>query len=794
MKQIYLLLVLLLACTGLQAQNCKLIASAPSDTITCGQSVFLSAHGQGHGNLLLAENFNNGSYGAGWSSTTQATWTNPCSPAGIDSTIHVWMGDASPVPRILNTAVFNLTSCAAAGVTLCFDMILATQGNAAPCEGPDEPQEGIYVQYRTPGDTGWMTIHYFDPNGGSDPSLINWRNWCFNVPLAALTANTQFRWYQNNDSGADYDHWGIDNVAIYCNDVSYTIVWEHDGYNAGPAGGVNPTPVAPKFTTSYPVVMTNGTYTCVDTVFIAVRQPGMVVNAGVDTIACLGQCVQLNAATKVVTTFANTIAISSEDTLSMVFFPPSIIPAPAPLTVSGLNIGNIQPGDIHSVCITGLTASVNTFSIELICPDGDIIMLVPDSITSGGSLILNGYSNTCFVTGGNNIATGTAPYTGSWQPDEPFSNLTGCSANGLWQLKLYSSVVGPATLTGWSIAFNDPEVSYAGNFVWEPVTNMTDSNTLSPTVCPEATTAYVLTLTDTAGCAAATDTVIVVIDSCLPDMVAPFTGTGSAWYINPLITGKTDNCAPVEATDTTINGTPCSQVPGVGCLFVQNDTVYRICNNSTLFMYDYNAQPGDIWHVYDAPDTAGAFPGTAVTIHVDSVDQVIIHSQTLRRIKTKITDAPFVTSGYVFGNVIEGIGSSYYFLPQRPQAVNDSILPFVTCFNSNLTGAVKFEGLNYTPADSCDCAIVLSVPGTSEEQNAALRFNSFEKTLSYFSAGAAAPATLQIYNIAGQKLISEKTTQQAYSVSVAGFAAGIYVAVVNYGNNKMLTQKFVVTE
>lgn len=189
----------------------------------------LDAFGSSSGTVLLNEDFNTGGFGAGWSSTPGATsFTNPCSPGGVDGTPHAWMDNNTAVPRTLTSASYDL-SAATAGVTICFDMLFAEQGNAAPCEGPDEPDEGVYLQYSIDGGATWIDIHYFDPNGGNDPQLTNWNNWCFQIPLAAITSNTMFQWHQIADSGADYDHWGIDNVQIFMNDVNSNITWLHDG-------------------------------------------------------------------------------------------------------------------------------------------------------------------------------------------------------------------------------------------------------------------------------------------------------------------------------------------------------------------------------------------------------------------------------------------------------------------------------------------------------------------------------------------------------------------------------------
>ncbi|MFN8323880.1 MAG: gliding motility-associated C-terminal domain-containing protein [Chitinophagales bacterium] len=525
MKKILTLLVLLVSLQNLFAAGCTVTGSAPSDTIVCGDHINLSAYGQGQGIALLSENFNSGTYGPGWSSSQQVMWNNPCSANGVDGTTHIWLGNSSPVPRILTTTTFNLSSCVNAGVTICFDMLFAEQGNSAPCEGPDEPQEGVYLQYSTNGTT-WTDIHYFDPNGGNDPQFVNWNNWCFQVPAGALTATTQFRWYQDADSGADYDHWGIDNVVIYCNDPTFNIVWVHDGYNLGPVGGVDPNAVSPHVTTNYTVVMSNGTVTCTDTVRVVVRNPTLTVNAGNDTTVCTGQCAQLHATGKVIVSPAKVVTYSNNELTSIAtgFGQVSDIG----INVTGLNMTNILANSITQVCINNVfffgtslfppgQIDISDLILTLTCPSGTTITLVPANVTNGGSNPLTGgYNNTCFVPGGPGIATGSAPYSGSWSPNQPFNNLTGCTGNGVWTLgvKMNSNLgFGTGTFSGWSITFNDPEISYQGNLNWSPTTNMTGSTTLNPTVCPPPNT-YTITVSDTAGCVTLSDAVNVNTQTC----------------------------------------------------------------------------------------------------------------------------------------------------------------------------------------------------------------------------------------------------------------------------------------
>ncbi len=506
--------------------QCEVTASVSPGTSVCGDCAELTAFGQGQGQQVFNETFNSGSP-SGWAFTQQATFTNPCSAAGVDGTTHIWMGDQSGVPRTLRTVSYNFTS-ATAGVTVCFDMLFAEQGNSAPCEGPDEPDEGVYLQYSIDNGATWVTINYFDPNGGNDPDLVNWNNWCFQLPAAAITSNTQIRWFQDADSGADFDHWGIDNVNIYYNDPTYNITWLHDGYSygVGSSGGVNPNLVCPQVTSSYIVEMTNGSSTCRDTVTLNVLAPTIEVNAGNDTTICPGTCATLDGTAKVIKKPAKTPTYSNNEfqPIANAFGQNTSIN----INITDLNMTNILPGSITQVCINNLTffgfsffppgqQTIGDLRIILTCPDGTQIILVPNGVTTNTSP-LQGYSQTCFVpSGGGNIASGSEPYTGSWAPNQPFNNLVGCTANGLWSMDIVSASplsFGTGTFFGWSISFDDPEISYPADVVWSPAATLSDPNILNPTACPSSTTTYTLTATDTAGCVTVSDDVVVTVQPC----------------------------------------------------------------------------------------------------------------------------------------------------------------------------------------------------------------------------------------------------------------------------------------
>ena len=536
-KFLSLILISIFYCINtnyLYAQNCVFNGFATSDSITCGSCTELSAFGYSLSDVCFTNDFNDSTAGTGWNPTPAATFTNPCGP-GIDGTIYMWMGDATPDPRSITTEIFNLSM----GGTICFDLVFATQTgdpNDAPCEGPDEPDEGVHLQYSTDSGITWIDIYYFDPVGGFDPELTSWNNYCFILPPAAQTANTMIKWWQNSSSGYDYDHWGIDNVTIALKDTSYYIEWFD-----GTGGNIyTNNPVCPTTSISYDVILTNGIDdSCYASIPVTVVPPNIIVSASPDTTICSGQCVDLTGEAYVLVspggqpTFENneTQAVESGD-------------ASVNINIQDLNMTQILAGSILEVCINGFTFSgmfictefggcdcngtpisfgetcnldVSGFDVTLITPDSCEILLVPNGVATGTE-----YADVCFIpSGGADINSGGFPSPGNWDPSEPFDNLVGCDANGVWTLNFNAPGglgFGMGILTGWSITFDHPEIAYLATFDWLPTTDMANETTLNPTVCPSGTGNYVYTLTayDSAGCSSQQDVVTVNVIDCGP--------------------------------------------------------------------------------------------------------------------------------------------------------------------------------------------------------------------------------------------------------------------------------------
>lgn len=277
MKQAIVVFFVLL--TGLYSADlygqCSVTASAYPTTVCAGDPVTLSSAGAC--GYLMYNDFNNATAGVGWVATTGVTFSNPCNPTS-DGTIYLWMGDAVPIPRTLTTVDFNVNGAC----EIAFDMKYAIQSQSSPCEGIDEMDEGITLQYSINAGGTWIDIAYFRPDGvilpnaiapGSDNTSITnyntpltvWATYSFPIPAAAQTNSTRFRWIQQAYSSQTNDHWGLDNVEILC-PANVLVQWDH-----GPTV-FDPPQITPTADTWYVVEITDTVsgLTAIDSVFVNV--------------------------------------------------------------------------------------------------------------------------------------------------------------------------------------------------------------------------------------------------------------------------------------------------------------------------------------------------------------------------------------------------------------------------------------------------------------------------------------------------------------------------------------------
>jgi subtilisin-like proprotein convertase family protein len=145
--------------------------------------------------------------------------------------------------------------------------------------------------------------------------------------------------------------------------------------------------------------------------------------------------------------------------------PPLVIPnlgsAMSTLTLAGFDgyfVGNMR------VNVSIQDTFDSNLQIYLIAPDGISVLL---SNREGGSG--QNFTNTTFSdAAGTAIGAGTAPFTGSYKPDQALDNVTGKAINGTWSLMVVDAAVpNVGALLNWSLNFQPttpvPNVSVTGN-------------------------------------------------------------------------------------------------------------------------------------------------------------------------------------------------------------------------------------------------------------------------------------------------------------------------------------------
>lgn len=170
-------------------------------------------------------------------------------------------------------------------------------------------------------------------------------------------------------------------------------------------------------------------------------------------------------------------------------------------TINVTGIAGTVGSALASVCLNinhGFDGDVN---ISLKCPNGTVINLSDDNGGSGDD-----YINTCFTNSGGSITLGTAPFTGSFTPEQALSGLSGCTANGTWSLVVTDDAgLDVGTLLDWSLTFNN-NLTYS----WAPSTGLSSTTSSVVTASPTTTTVYSLTVTDMAGCSKVTNYTVTV--------------------------------------------------------------------------------------------------------------------------------------------------------------------------------------------------------------------------------------------------------------------------------------------
>lgn len=215
-----------------------------------------------------------------------------------------------------------------------------------------------------------------------------------------------------------------------------------------------------------------------------------------DTLLCVGASptIKLDGSVPVQVPPPPTFSNTADFDIYKVLFQPVKSPN-SPIVVSGVTPTVLGPNVLRSVCINVNHDYTDDLDIFLIAPNGKRIILSSDNGGNG-----NNYTNTCFTpTASTKITAGTAPFTGNFAPEEPFSDLYGSPVNGTWRLNIIDDQFGiNGTLLDWTINF---EPSYKVDYTWTPNSNISCTTCPTVDVNPPQTTTYHLKVSDSYGCA-----------------------------------------------------------------------------------------------------------------------------------------------------------------------------------------------------------------------------------------------------------------------------------------------------
>ncbi|MCF8330875.1 MAG: PKD domain-containing protein, partial [Bacteroidales bacterium] len=274
--------------------QCEVTANAYPQVVCAGDAVTLSASG-GCG-FLMNNDFNNGTIGTGWSSAAaNPVFNNPCGPGPNGA--HLWVGTTASQSRTLITVDYDVSI---GGCDIEWWMRYGEVSGPGNCEDPDYYDEGVHLQWSTNGGATWTdfpgpdqdpigtnsttppfntttpgTGGYWEPDGvpPSPPTqtLYYWHEYSCDIPVAATSAATKFRWAQLSTSSTGYDAWGIDEVEIKCPTGNLNVIWNHGPTVLNPPSVTLPLQGNNSYDTCFTVTVSDTINSATDSVCVTVN-------------------------------------------------------------------------------------------------------------------------------------------------------------------------------------------------------------------------------------------------------------------------------------------------------------------------------------------------------------------------------------------------------------------------------------------------------------------------------------------------------------------------------------------
>jgi hypothetical protein len=272
----------------------------------------------------------------------------------------------------------------------------------------------------------------------------------------------------------------------------------------------------------------------------------------------------------------------------------------------------------------------------------------------------------------------------------------------------------------------------------------------------------------------------------------PFAYPGAHWCYVKVFPTASVYYETVYPADTVVQGINCTKTE-VGFLFVKNDTVFRMLSDGNIyFLYNYNAQPGDIWNIYLEPSDRFNLSDSIVPVNIDSVSTRNIRGDTRRLVFTSVTDTPYSSYGFWLGNVVEGAGTGNWFLP-GPWGLVDDGIPFRLCYGDSLAGAFYEQDGSIQLQDSCVCHVWMRADNITDTGQPEVIYDSRANRLRIATMSDTHPVNVQIIDLSGQLVKSVTSYHSNFDIPLEQFSRGIYFCIIRQHNHNVV-KKVVVAE
>ena len=235
-------------------------------------------------NSVTEFDFNDGSLPSGWTSSP-FTVGQPCDPGQGDTpsgTNYFWAttlqnGGSNNGLRFVETSSVDVSQ----GGSLEFLIRYGADDPSPGCEDGERPSEEVWLQYSVSGGP-WVTFYDdWDTDFYKSAAWYSWYDNDIDIPVEAWSASTQFRWYQPDNDGNNWDNWGLEDVIV--NAIPPPAAsWDFD-FGNGDTGSSNTATNTLTFTKLYPPSNSNTVYTAtISTTLTNGRVVGLTQNIFVD--------------------------------------------------------------------------------------------------------------------------------------------------------------------------------------------------------------------------------------------------------------------------------------------------------------------------------------------------------------------------------------------------------------------------------------------------------------------------------------------------------------------------------